>query len=464
MKYFLMHLGCQMNQSDAERIRTVLEGMGIERTEKEETADILGMVSCSVRQKAIDRVYSRIHRWNTWKQERPLLTFVSGCVLPGDREKFAARFDLVFSITELPELPRMIRNHGVVTAASARGVVPESSLSDPQRGYWEVEPTYSAGVEAFIPIQNGCDKFCTFCAVPYARGREVSRAPADILEEFDRIVERGYRAVTLLGQNVNSYGRDGRSNGVDFPELLRRIGRRAEASGRDFWVYFTSPHPRDMTREVLEVIAEHRHLARQIHLPLQSGDDEVLRNMNRKHGLTDYRGIVADIRELLPDATLFTDIIVGFPGETEAQFERTRAAMEEFQYDMAYVAMYSPRPGATSSRWQDDVPHEEKRRRLHVLSEELQKSAGARNAARVGHRLPVLVSGRDRKPGYLTGMTEGRINVRFPWPDDEPIGKIATVDITGHASLSLSGERADLTEADRSRRTGSPNSTAGYRR
>jgi tRNA-2-methylthio-N6-dimethylallyladenosine synthase len=442
MKYFLMHLGCQMNQSDAERIRTVLEGMGMERAEVEEEADVLGMVACSVRQKAIDRVYSRIHRWNTWKRERNLLTFVSGCVLEADREKFLDRFDLVFPITELPELPGMIRSLGVVTPASARGVVPAVSLEDPKRGYWEVEPTYSTGVEAFIPIQNGCDKFCTFCAVPYARGREVSRAPADILGELEEVIGRGYRAITLLGQNVNSYGRDGRTGGVDFPELLRRIAERAAVSGRNVRVYFTSPHPRDMTREVLEVIASSPHLAKQIHLPLQSGDDEVLMNMNRKHTLADYRRIVSDIRELLPGATLFTDIIVGFPGETEEQFENTRRALVEFEYDMAYVAMYSPRPGAKSTRWADDVPHEAKRRRLHVLSEELQRRAGARNRALVGRRLPVLVTGRDRKPGHLTAMTEGRITVRFPSTDTDLIGELVDVEITGGASLSLAGRQA----------------------
>jgi tRNA-2-methylthio-N6-dimethylallyladenosine synthase len=343
----------------------------------------------------------------------------------------------------------MIRNHGVVTPASARGVVPAESLDDPKRGYWEVEPAYSPGVEAFIPIQNGCDKFCTFCAVPYARGREVSRPSADILAEFDRVTARGYGAITLLGQNVNSYGQDTHGDGVDFPELLRRAGERAAASGREFWVYFTSPHPRDMTREVLEAIAASPHLAGQIHLPLQSGDDEVLRNMNRRHTLADYRRIVEDIRELLPGATLFTDIIVGFPGETPEQFESTRRAMEEFQFDMAYVAMYSPRPGAKSTRWADDVPHEEKRRRLHVLSEELQRSAGARNEALVGRRLPVLVTGRDRKPGHLTGMTEGRITVRFPSENENLVGEFVDVDITGHASLSLSGRQVARDTAER---------------
>jgi tRNA-2-methylthio-N6-dimethylallyladenosine synthase len=447
MKYFLMHLGCQMNQSDAERIRTVLEGMGMERTEREEEAGVLGMVACSVRQKAIDRVYSRIHKWNTLKRSRSILTLLSGCVLPADREKFLDRFDIVFAITELPELPEMIRSYGVVTPASARGVIPPESTEDERRGYWHVEPDYSPGVEAFIAIQNGCDKFCTFCAVPYARGREVSRPADEILREFDRVVERGYGAITLLGQNVNSYGRDRTAEGVDFPELLRRVGRRARTSGRDFWVYFTSPHPRDMTRELLEVIAEYPHLARQIHLPLQSGDDTVLANMNRKHTLADYRRIVGDIRDVLPEATLFTDIIVGFPGETGTQFERTRRAMQEFRYNMAYVAMYSPRPGAKSTRWQDDVPHDEKKRRLHVLSEELKASVDAQNQELIGRRFTVLVSGHDRKPGHLTGMTEGRRIVRFPSTETHLIGRFVEVEITGHGSLSLSGELVDAPQA-----------------
>ena len=447
MKYFLMHLGCQMNQSDAERIRTVLEGMGMERTEREEDADILGMVACSVRQKAIDRVYSRIHKWNTWKRSRNIVTFVSGCILPADREKFLDRFDLVFSITELPELPRMITEYGILTPASASRVIPPSSLVDSRRGYWHVEPSYSAGTEAFIPIQNGCDKFCTFCAVPYTRGREVSRPHHEILEEFDRVLERGYRAITLLGQNVNSYGRDVHADGVDFAGLLRGVGQRAARSGRRVWVYFTSPHPRDMTREVLEVIARYPQIARQIHLPIQSGDDTILEHMNRRHTLDDYRRIVSDIREIVPEATLFTDIIVGFPGETEEQFERTRAAMREFRYNMAYVAMYSPRPGARSARLPDDVPHEEKKRRLHVLSEELKEIVSQYNGSLVGRRLPVLVTGRDRKPGYLSGMTEGRLVVRIASSDTSLVGEMIDVEITDHASLSLSGEPATAVAA-----------------
>lgn len=295
MRYHLVPLGCQMNQSDSERIRAVLESLGYQRTDEEHEADILGVVACSVRQKAIDKVYTRIHKWNQWKRERGILTFVSGCILPADREKFMDRFDLLFTINELPQLPEMLEQYGVVTPASiraaeqrsgrseparfvtesaagtadapgtaadagdasgatgpagARGVIPlriipTASRDDRKKGYWKIPANYSSSFEAFVPIQNGCDKFCTFCAVPYTRGREVSRPSDEIVAEVESLVERGYRSITLLGQNVNSYGLDRQSektgNEIDFPELLGRIGEIGERTDRRFWTYFTSP-------------------------------------------------------------------------------------------------------------------------------------------------------------------------------------------------------------------------------
>ena len=440
MKYCLLHLGCQMNKSDAERVRTVIEGLGYELTDNEEQADLLGIVACSVRQRAIDKAYARIRTWNSWKRSRNLLTFVTGCILPADREKFLTLFDLVFDITEIPQFPDMVRHYGVVTPAGISGVIPPESLSDPSRGFWRIRPSYTSGFEAYVPIQNGCDKYCTFCAVPYTRGREVSRPSEEIIQEVAGLVERGCASITLLGQNVNSYGLDRKGDEIPFAELLRRIGRLGNASGRDFWVYFTSPHPRDMTEEVIRVIAEHPCLAKQIHLPLQSGDDRILIRMNRNYMVDQYRETVRMIRSILPEATLFTDIIVGFSGETEAEFERTRSAMREFQYNMAYVAMYSPRPGAASYRWPDDVPHEEKNRRLHVLSEELAATSGAYTRSMIGKEYRALVEGPDRREGFLSAKTEGRIIVRIPSRDLSLIGKFTTVKITSAAALSVEGE------------------------
>lgn len=454
MKYCLLHLGCQMNQSDAERVRSVMEGMGFQETRSESEADVLGLVACSVRQKAIDKVYARISTWNSWKGRRSLLTFATGCILPADREKFLTLFDLVFDITELPHVPDMIRQYGVVTpaalasasapaAAGPAAVIPAASLADASLGFWRIAPRYSNGFEAYVPIQNGCDKYCTFCAVPYTRGREVSRPSAEILAEVETLVSRGFASVTLLGQNVNSYGQDRRGAERSFAELLEAVGDRGDASGREIRVYFTSPHPRDMTEDVLHVIARHRSLARQVHLPLQSGDDKVLVRMNRNYQLAEYRERVRAIREILPDATLFTDIIVGFSGETDEQFENTRRAMEEFRYNMAYVAMYSPRPGAASAHWADDVTHAEKSRRLHVLNDLLQRTSAEYTGAMVGRTWRVLVEGADRRKGFLAGRTEGRIPVRFASDDASLVGRFVDVTVSSAAPLSVQGELAE---------------------
>lgn len=490
MKYHLVTLGCQMNKSDSERTRTVIERMGFRWTDREDEANLLGVLACSVRQKSIDKVYSRISKWNHWKKDRNLLTFVSGCMLPSDKEKFLKLFDLVFTMDELPELGDMVRQYGIVTPAALSSPaerppshipVPEHVPSDirklEQKGpdllqvlrdyriqgqqvsalqpkkdpeeirqFWQVAPHYSSGFEAFIPIQNGCDKFCSFCAVPYTRGREVSRSSDEILNELKELVGKGYKSITLLGQNVNSYGMDKRGNEIPFHQLLARIGEFGQLSEKEFWVYFTSPHPRDMSGDVIDVMARYKCLAKQVHLPVQSGDDKVLIRMNRNHNMDRYRDIIQTIREKLPSATIFTDIIVGFTGETEAQFENTRAIMEEFRFNMAYIAMYSPRPGATSSRWEDDIPLEVKKERLQVLTDELIKYNRIYNRNLIGRKIRVLVTGHDRKKGYLRGLTEGKLIVRFPADDPSLIGGFTDLQINSAANFSLEGEKLAIIE------------------
>ncbi|WP_462319223.1 radical SAM protein, partial [Marinilabilia sp.] len=214
MKYHLITLGCQMNIADSERVSAVLEKMGYEKTDNEEEANLLGMLACSVRQKPIDKVYNKIARWNRWKNERNLITFISGCILPADKEKFLKQFDIIFAMSELPQLPDMIRNYGVVNQASVQGSKPIMPQNENIIGLWGIKPKYQSTFEAFLPIQNGCDKFCTFCAVPYTRGREVSRPSGEILHEVQDLVNQGYKSITLLGQNVNSYGLDKKGNEV----------------------------------------------------------------------------------------------------------------------------------------------------------------------------------------------------------------------------------------------------------
>jgi tRNA-2-methylthio-N6-dimethylallyladenosine synthase len=438
MKYHLITLGCQMNLSDSERVISVLDEAGYIWTDNEEEAGLIGILACSVRQKAIDKVYSRIHKWNKWKNHKNLITFISGCILPNDHERFLKLFDLTFQMKDLPKLPEMINNYGIATPVFLRtGIDPRNEHIE---DFWNVKPSYQSAFEAFIPIQNGCDKFCTFCAVPFTRGREISRPSADILQEVESLVNRGYKSITLLGQNVNSYGLDKPGEEISFTGLLRQVGELGNRLKSDFWVYFTSPHPRDMTDEVLEVIALYPVLAKQIHLPMQSGDDKVLIRMNRKHNMEKYRQVVRSVRRLLPEATLFTDIIVGFTGETDEQFVNTRKAMEEFTFNMAYTAIYSPRPGAVSHRWADDIPTDEKKRRLHLLTEELRLHNREYNKRLTGKTLRVLVRGADRKSGFLSAYTEGKLIVRFPSDNEFLIGQFAEVVITTASDFSLEGE------------------------
>ena len=480
MRYHIITLGCQMNKSDSERVQTVVEGLGFRWTDDEDQADLLGILACSVRQKAIDKVYSKIYAWNKAKDKRNLLTFVSGCILPADKVKFLKLFDLVFTMDELPDVPDMIRHYGVATPFSLLWTGSEQVIDAPaprsdhsngfpsllellqkkdtnpgemnvqsesitpsartvMDGFWHIQPHYTSLFEAFVPIQNGCDKFCTFCAVPYTRGREVSRPSSEILLEIQSLINRDYKSITLLGQNVNSYGLDKSGKEISFPALLEEIGKMGKHSGKEFWVYFTSPHPRDMTREVIDVISKYRCLARQIHLPLQSGDNNVLVRMNRKHTVEKYRDIVQYIRKTLPEATLFTDIIVGFTGESDLQFENTRNALKEFEYNMAYIAIYSPRPGAVSARWQDDIPHAVKKERLHTLTADLEITSRKYTREMVGNTYPVLITGLDRKKKYLVGYTEGRINVRIPLGNYQPVGRFVNVKIQAATDFSVEG-------------------------
>ena len=443
MNYHLITLGCQMNLSDGERVRTVLDRIGYTWTDSEQDAGLLGIIACSVRQKSIDKVYSKISQWNKKKNNKNLITFISGCILPADKERFLKLFDLVFPVSELNQLPDMLNHYGVVTPAAIKSMAAKMQLNESIRDFWHITPHYNSPFEAFVPIQNGCDKFCTFCAVPYTRGREISRPSVEILDEVRDLVGRNYKSITLLGQNVNSYGLDKKGEELLFPELLRAIGEMGRVSGKEFWVYFTSPHPRDMSDEVIDIISQYPNLGKQIHLPLQSGDDKVLIRMNRKHSLDKYRQVMMKIRETIPQATVFTDIIVGFTGETEEQFENTMRAMDEFKFNMAYIAQYSPRPGAASSRWEDDIPLELKKERFRRLTGELQKYSLELNRQMVGKTFRVLVTGKDRKDGFLSGLTEGKVVLRFPSEDASLVGTFTDVIIKSATAFSVEGDQVE---------------------
>jgi len=432
MNYYLIALGCQMNLSDAERIRTILKRMGYEEATNEQDAHILGVVACSVRQKAIDKVYTKINTWNNWKKEKNLLTFLSGCVLPTDKKKLLTRFDFIFDIKDLVQLPQMIRSYGILTPISFNAYHSVQS-------FWDVPASYTSTFEAYVPIQNGCDKFCTFCAVPYTRGREYSRPSSNILQEVQTLIMKGYKSITLLGQNVNSYGLDNPKNEINFAELLQEIGKIGNQAQQKCWIYFTSPHPHDMTEDVLHIVRQYPVLAKNIHLPLQSGDDKILIRMNRNYRVSHYRKIVHRIRALLPNATLFTDIIVGFSDETTEQFLNTAQAMQEFRYNMAFIAPYSPRPGAASYRWKDDITIAEKKSRYRHLTKILAQTALMHNQDYIGKECNILIYAPARNEGYLNGRTEGRIPIQVTSNQKELVGTFQRAYVTHAQPFSLFG-------------------------
>jgi tRNA-2-methylthio-N6-dimethylallyladenosine synthase len=334
----------------------------------------------------------------------------------------------------------MIHEYGVASGISLKTNASRIPSNENIFSLWNVNPSYHSSFEAFVPIQNGCDKFCTFCAVPYTRGREVSRPSADILEEISKLVRGGYKSITLLGQNVNSYGKDKKGEEISFAELLEQIGKLGISSEREFLVYYTSPHPRDMSNDVVDVMAKYKVLAKMVHLPLQSGDDKVLVKMNRGYNLEKYRETISYIKEKMPEATLFTDIIVGFTGETEEQFQNTMMAMEEFSFNMAYIAKYSARPGAASYRWDDDVSIADKKDRFERLTKQLSGISENYNKSIIGKTFRVLVLGKDRKPGHLYGLTEGKIIVRFASAQESLIGTFTEIKVKSASDFSVEGE------------------------
>lgn len=434
MKYHLVVLGCQMNISDSERFRSLLNSVGFEETDKEEDANLLGIIACSVRQKAIDKVYSRINLWNKWKKERHLMTFASGCLLPKDTSKLLKLFDFVFETKDVANLPDMIRQYGL----SNPSII--NMHDSTQEEFWSLSPIQKSKIDSFLPIQNGCNKFCSYCAVPYTRGREESRPSQEIIEEFEKFLNTGSKTVTLLGQNVNSYGLDKKGEEISFAKLLSKLGEIADNSKKEIRIYFTSPHPSDMTDDVLDAMAKYNSIAKQIHLPLQAGDEEILRRMNRPYNLDRFASIVDSIREKMPEATIFTDIIVGFPGESEEAFNMSIEAMKRFKFNMAYIACYSPRPGAVSFKWEDDIPQAEKKRRLHRLGEELKITAQDFNKRYVGKKVRVLVDGESRDGKRFSGKTEGLVTIQWPKHNDIKLGDFVDIYVENIESLSLKGE------------------------
>ncbi len=322
MKYFIVTFGCQANYADSERIARKLESNGHKKTDKIEKADLIVLNACSVRQSAMDRVYAKINRFKNKK------IILAGCVLPADKNKLKNKVSEIWHPDE----------------------------------YFEHRPIYSDKKSAFVPIMTGCNNFCSYCAVPYTRGREKSRPAKEIIEEIKNLIRKNYKEIWLLGQNVNSYS-------PNFAQLLKTIN---DLPG-NFKIRFLTSHPKDMSDELIKTIAKCEKVSKEIHLPLQSSDNTILKKMNRKYTIGHYKNLIKKIRKYISNAKISTDIIVGFPGETKKQFENTVKAVKKIGFSKAYIACYSPRPGTASAKLNDNIPRQEKKRRREILDKLINK-------------------------------------------------------------------------------------------
>jgi len=438
-RVFVKTYGCQMNVYDSERMTDALVPEGYRATDTLEDADLILLNTCHIREKAAEKVYSELGRLRKLKQERAAhgrdtMIGVAGCVAQAEGEEIARRapvVDLVFGPQTYHRLPDLLRR----AAAGESVVETEFEIEEKFSHLAAPSPVQAAKrtVSAFLTVQEGCDKFCTFCVVPYTRGAEVSRPVDQIVAEAERLAARGVREVTLLGQNVNAWhGADASGRAWGLGELLYRL---AEIPGLDRLRYTTS-HPRDMDDGL---IAAHRDLPQvmpYLHLPVQSGSDRILKAMNRRHTRDDYFRLIDRIRAARPDLALSGDFIVGFPGETEADFRDTMDLVERVGYASAFSFKYSPRPGTPGAGLPDQVPDEVMSARLAELQALLTRQQRAFNESLVGTTCEVLLEKPGREPGQVAGRSPWLQPVQLDLPQTR-IGEIVTVEITGTGTNSL---------------------------
>jgi len=423
-QYYTLTLGCQMNKLDAEKMDALLQQMDFKPTSNEKEADLINVLSCSVRQSAIDRIHGRIKRWKQLKKEKPLITLLTGCVLPADREVLRKQFDILLNIQELHTLSKKLKEK-----------IEDIEDIFPQSNYFKLPTKHQSPFQAYVAIMEGCNKFCTYCAVPYTRGREISRPASQIIKEVEELVKKGYKEVTLLGQNVNSYQNSDEDGIKNFADLLKRI---AEIKG-DFWIRFLSPHPLYFSDKLIEVIAKEDKICKHLHLPVQSGSNAVLKRMLRKYTREEYLDLVKKIKKKIPQAAITTDIIVGFCGETDEDFEQTLDLYKEVEFDAAYTAQYSPRPGTQAAkRFKDDVLKMEKKRREKILNDLIGKIALKKNQQLVGKKVPALME--EQKKDFLMGKTDSYKTIKIKGNSKELIGQFVAPTVTKALAWGLEGK------------------------
>jgi len=396
MKYHIITFGCQMNHSDSQRIASVLESMKYEETLNQKEADLIVINMCSVRQPAVDRVYGLMPQFRALrKKNKAFKTVLTGCILQPERAKLAEVFDFILNKEDLDKWPLLLKGKEVAMK---------------KYDYLKITPKYQNKIQVLVPISNGCDNFCTYCAVPFTRGRLVSRNYKDIIKEVKNLVNQGYKEIWLLGENVNSYN----SKGVNFSKLIKEIDK---INGK-FWLRFTSPHPKDFSDELIKTLKESPKYVPYLNLPVQSGDNTILRKMNRPYTREKYLALIKKIKKAFKDGiSISTDIIVGFPDETEEQFKNSEKIMKEVQFDMAFISEYSPRPQSYSSeKMENNILKKDKKRRAFALNEILKETALNNNKKLLNKEVEVLVT--EKEGEYCNGRTDQNKAIRFKSNED----------------------------------------------
>ena len=436
-KLYIQTYGCQMNQYDSERIAQVMARDGYVQTDRIDAADLILLNTCSVRDKAEQKVYSALGSWREFKEYRAgVIIGVGGCVAQQEGDRLLKRvphLDLVFGTHNIHKLPELVEH----VQLSRSRPVETAFYRDP--GYMEDPDSRSLvqGAKAFVTVMQGCNKVCSFCIVPHVRGREVSRPSAKIIAEIEALVAQGVLEVMLLGQNVNSYGKLTPGE-LNFADLLRRV----DAIDGLERIRFTTSHPQDLSPELTEAFASLDHLCEHLHLPVQSGSDAVLKRMRRGYAKAEYLERIQKLRERCPEIALSTDIIVGFPGETDCEFHQTLELLELVEYDEIFSFMYSPRPQTVSAKiYDDDIAEDVKKERLKTVQALQQSISLRKNRERVGSTDEILIDGPSKlRKEQVMGRTRSNRIVNASGGPDGLIGRLVPVRVTGATANSLIGE------------------------
>ena len=431
--YSILTYGCQMNVHDSENIKGIMEDLGYNEEENYEKADVIILNTCAIRENAHNKVVGILGRIKKLKEDNPnIITIIGGCMpqeegisnMLKDKYKWV---DIVLGTHNIYDIPTLLDN---VTKEKKQNIEVYSIEGDIIEN---LPVKRDSNYKAWVNIQYGCDKFCSYCIVPYTRGKQRSRLPKDILKEINSLKEKGYKEVTLLGQNVNAYGKD-----LDINYTMSNLLEDTAKTGIDR-IRFVTSHPWDFSSDMIDTIAKYDNIMPYIHLPIQSGSDNILKKMNRRYTIEEYKKLFYELKSKIKNVSITTDIIVGFPNETEEDFQKTLDIYNELKYDLAYTFIYSPREGTPASKMEDSVPLEEIEERLQRLNKIVNKYAKEANEKYLGKTAPVLLEGYSDKGGKLMGYTDTMKLVNVV-ADPSLIGQIKNVLITDVKTWSMEGE------------------------